>query len=220
MKLYILIILLASLLQAKSQNINIDSLIRIESNLREQLSNQEISTKYWYNQKLLLGSYSIDAQAWFKYKKPIDILDSEYSNHITPSKIKLIIPTQYQVEEINGNKFIKFYLLNLSDSSISIPRIDATIGNFSTEILIKNKWEVLQETKGSTCGNSYWTYILDSESMIELNISNQDIITGKIETPFRIVYNHFDVPIISNTINISLNSNQVARFNHSLKTKD
>jgi len=201
----------------QSEEINVDKLLQQERVIWNQLMQEEITTKQWYKEKLNLGHYDDGVKSWFRYDNPINILNKDYQHLIDTNSIHLVIPENHQIQRLNGDKYIKLYLLNLTDSIMSIPRIDATIGNFSTEILIDNKWMKIQRTKGSTCGNSYWTGKLNSKSNIVLNINNGSLLVGDKSYFIRYIYQHFDNKIISNSTIAKLNKNQIARIKYQNK---
>jgi len=205
---------------SQTAEVNVDSLLQQESVIWNQLMNEEITTEQWYQQKLNLGHYDNGIKAWFEYKNSINILNRDYKHLLDTKAILLVIPNDYQIEWPNGNKFIKIYLLNLTDSTLKIPRIDATIDHFSAEILIENEWIEFQTTLGSSCGNSYWTDKLDSKHVLEFQVGNDSLLVGDKSYKIRIVYDHFGTRFISNTVIAMLNSNQIARIKYqNVKTK-
>lgn len=198
---------------------SIDSLLRQEALLWGQLANQEITTKEWYEQYVALGHYNDKIQAWYRYSRPMDISNKDYAHLPDSNAILLAIPRNHQVEKSNGNKYIKMYLINRTDSTLHIPRIDATVGQFSTEILLDNQWTEFQTTLRSSCGNSYWQGKLDASYVLALEISNDFLLGGDKPYKIRVVYDHFGTRIISDTMVALLNTNQVARIRyHSEKT--
>jgi hypothetical protein len=158
MKHIVLILFLTNglrLVEAQSLESLIDSLNYEDSIIWTQLSNKELTTEQWYNQKIELGYYEDGIQAWFKYDDPIDILNVDYKETLDTTTVVLVVPKDCQIERRNGDKYIKLYLINLTDSTLTLPRIDATIGRFSAQILIEDSWIEFQDTKGASCGNSY-----------------------------------------------------------------
>lgn len=209
--------LTCSIAYAQNSKIAIDSLLRQEQIIWEQLNKNELTTKQWYAKKIELGHYDNGIQAWFKYDEPVNVLSKQYQQLLDSSGILLFIPEDYQVERMNGNKYIKMYLLNLTDSTLTIPRMDATIDNFSTEILINSTWVEFQTTKGASCGNSYWNGKLNSKYIMELEVSNSALLSGDKKNKIRIVYNHFGSRVVSNPVAVMLNSNQIARIKYNVE---
>ena len=213
--LILLLVLGSQPLTAQSLDSLVDNLNYKDSIAWTLLQNKKITTEQWYNQKIALGHYDNGIQAWFKYDDPIDILNTDYRNVLDSNTVVLFVPKNHQVERKNGSKYIKLYLINLTDSTLTLPRIDATIGKFSAEIFIDNKWVEFQNTKGSLCGNSYWKGKLKPEYVAAIEVSNGSLIVGDRKHKMRIVYDHYEHKIFSNEVEIFLNANQLARIEHS-----
>lgn len=217
--LLLLAILGSQPLAAQSLDSLVDILNYRDSIAWTQLQGNKITTEQWYNQKITFGHYDNSIQAWFKYDDPVDILNTDYRNVLDSNTVLLYVPKHYQVERENGNKYIKLYLINLTDSTLTLPRIDATIGRFSAEIFIDNQWKEFQNTKGSSCGNSYWKGKLKPEYVAAIEVPNGSLIVGDLKRKMRIVYYHYEHKVFSNEIEIFLNANQLARIEHSIQNK-
>jgi hypothetical protein len=202
---------------------SLDSLVDIlnykDSIAWTQLQNNKITTEQWYNQIIALGHYDHDIQAWFNYEDSIDILNKVHDSIPDSNSVILYVPKHYQVERKNGGKYIKLYLINLSDSTLTLQRIDATIGRFSAEIYIDNQWLEFQNTKGSSCGNSYWKGKLKPDHFAAIEVSNEPLVVGDHKRKMRIVYDHYNHKIFSKEIEVLLNGNQLARIKHSIENK-
>jgi hypothetical protein len=130
-----------------------------------------------------------------------------------------MVPKNYQVERPNCNNYIKLYLINLTDSTLSILRIDDIIGRFSAQILIDDHWIEFQNTSGSSCGTSYWRYKLKPEYVAAIEVSNDVLLAGELRHKVRFVYDHYDQKIYSNEVEVFLNHNQLARIKYPDQTK-
>jgi hypothetical protein len=148
--------------------------------LYRQMERGEITGEEWYLGTLKLGNVSDDANGWVKYDDQVDVNSKLYKSLKKKSGLIFHIPNEYQVIKTNGNRYIQAYLFNLTDSTIQIPRMDATLDGVETELYLNNTWVKVKETKPASCGNSYWTQKLEPNTYLSIQIDNHDITLGKI----------------------------------------
>ena len=149
--------------------------------LYRQMERGEITGEEWYLGTLKLGNVSDDANGWVKYDDQVDVNSKLYKSLKKKSGLIFHIPNEYQVIKTNGNRYIQAYLFNLTDSTIQIPRMDATLDGVETELYLNNTWVKVKETKPASCGNSYWTQKLEPNTYLSIQIDNHDITLGKIK---------------------------------------
>lgn len=149
--------------------------------LYRQLERGEITEEEWYLGTLKLGKVSDEANGWVQYHDLVDFNSKLYKSLKKKSGIIFHIPNKYQVIQSNGNRYIQAYLFNLTDSTIQIPRMDATIYPIESEFYLKKNWVKVKENASSTCGNSYWVQKLAPNSYLSIQVSNHDIAFGKIK---------------------------------------
>jgi hypothetical protein len=164
---------------------------------------------------ILTSSFKIGydwAQAWVDDKV---LLESELPKKIV-KKIKspdltLVLMTKKDLitTPSNGNTYLRCYLINLTDTTATIGRSDATITGFSTEILKDNIWQHFQHPIGSGCGNSYWTQKLERKQVLSIQVDHAE--NGPIKVPFRIKYTHNNIVIYSNVISVDIDQKNYDR---------
>ncbi len=154
--------------------------------LYRQLERGEITEKEWYLGTLKLGKVSDESNGWVQYYDLVDFNSKLYKSLKKKSGIIFHIPNKYQVIQSNGNRYIQAYLFNLTDSTVQIPRMDATIYPIESEFYLKKNWVKVKENTSSTCGNSYWVQKLAPNSYLSILVSNHDISFGKIKVRQRV----------------------------------
>ena len=148
-------------------------------------------------QKINFNRY---ASAWVKsttlhqeenlIKENLEIAD------LKANGIVLYIPDNPHITMPNGNKFIQVYLMNNTNDTVTINRIDATIGQIETEVKVGNEWKLFQRNSGSSCGNSYFKAKLKAHNYYNVEIQND--VHGNMNVPFRVVVHINDQRIVSN----------------------
>jgi hypothetical protein len=177
--------------------------------LYRQLERGEITEKEWYLGTLKLGQVSDDANGWVQYHDLVDVNSKLYKSLKKKSGIIFHIPNQYQVIQSNGNRYIQAYLFNLTDSTIQIPRMDATIYPIESEFYLNKNWVKVKENTFSTCGNSYWTQKLAPNSYLSIQVSNHDISFGKIKVRQKVKFKLGDQVLESREVKALLFPNQL-----------
>lgn len=112
----------------------------------------------------------------------------------------------------NGNVYRKMVLENDSDQPLTINRIDATIGGITEYFFLEGEWIKYRSNGSSSCGNSYFTQILDPHSQIEFELDNGGLINGSKKVPYKIVYINGTNAYESNVIKVRLYKNQITRL--------
>jgi hypothetical protein len=123
-------------------------------------------------------------------------------------KLMLYIPSKADLVEKNGEKYIKFYLINNTDQPIKLLRADATIASISTEIKVGDTWKIFQINEGSSCGNSYWTMDFFPKHYLSLELENRS--SGDIKIQCRVKIKVGDSIITSNPTTIFLTKELLA----------
>jgi hypothetical protein len=150
-------------------------------------------------------------QVWFEKQDTID------ASFLTEQKIdrkkvlSLIFPDNYKFIQ-SGEEHFKVYLLNFSNKTLYIPRIDATLDSVSEYIKIDNNWLRLRKNGRSSCGNSYYKkrMIPNEANLFEIASINQEAGTEVLK--YKLVFNYYGRKIESNEIEIRLFANQLKRF--------
>ena len=157
------------------------------------------------------GSVGYGVNAWFKERKMINDSLLKYLNIPRGKNLTLFIPDNFD-SLTNARGSMNVYLLNFSNKTLFIPRIDATLDSISEFIKVDNKWLQITKNKTSTCGNSYYKQKLEpSESnLFEVDYINQK--TGTEVLRYKLVFNYYGKKIESNEIQIKLFPNQLKRF--------
>jgi hypothetical protein len=145
------------------------------------LQRGEITGEDWYMLKLQAGEFSEDLSAWVQYDDQVDVNSKLFKSLKKKSGLIFHIPAKYQVIKTNGNRYIQAYLFNLTDSTIQIPRMDATIYPIESELYLNENWVKVKDNTSSTCGNSYWTQKLEPNNYLSIQIDNHDITLGKVK---------------------------------------
>ncbi|GAB2811035.1 hypothetical protein [Ferruginibacter profundus] len=207
---YTLTVLLSCILPAKSQTNwknREDSLWNLLYTNKTMVID---SNKRW--EFFLMESGSLGGmQVWFDKQATID------ASFLTEEKIErkktltLIIPNNYKFIE-SGEEHFKVYLLNFSNKTLYIPRIDATLDSISEYIKIDNNWFQLRKNLRSSCGNSYYKkrMLPNEANLFEIASINQEAGTKVLK--YKLVFNYYGREIQSNEIEIKLFANQVKRF--------
>lgn len=108
-----------------------------------------------------------------------------------------------------GNRFLRCYLINNSDTAVVVPRSDATIAGFFKEIYKNGAWVKFQKPLDSNCGNSAWKQKLNSRQVLSIDLDHDE--DGPIEVPFRIRYDYFGRTIYSNIIMVDIDEKNYDR---------
>jgi hypothetical protein len=167
-------LILVFLLTAGTASGQADSLYR-------QMERGEITGEEWYLGILKLGKVSDEVNGWVKYEDQVDINSNLYKSLKKKSGLIFYIPKEYQVIKTNGNRYIQAYLFNLTDSVVTLPRMDATLDGIESELYLDNNWVKVNETKPASCGNSYWIQKLEPNTYLSIQIENHDITLGKVK---------------------------------------
>jgi len=149
------------------------------------LQRGEITGEDWYILKLQAGEFSEDLSAWVQYDDQVDVNSKLFKSLKKKSGLIFHIPAKYQVIKTNGNRYIQAYLFNLTDSTLTLPRMDATLDGIENELYLNNTWVKVKENRTATCGNSYWNQKLEPNEYLSIQIENHDIALGKV---FRVGY--------------------------------
>jgi hypothetical protein len=145
------------------------------------LQRGELTGEDWYILKLQAGEFSQDFSAWVQYDDQVDLNSALYKSLKTKTGLIFHIPAKYQIIKPNGNRYIQAYLFNLTDSILTVPRIDATIDYMESELYLNNNWIRVKQNSNSTCGNSYWTQKLEPNEYLSIQIENYDMAQGKVK---------------------------------------
>lgn len=108
-----------------------------------------------------------------------------------------------------GNIYLQCFLINNTDTTVTIPRSDATIAGFHTEIYKNGVWVKFQKPLEAGCGNSDWQQKLQSQQVLSIQLEHAE--NGPIEVPFRIRYHYFDRLIYSNIIKVTIDQKNYDR---------
>jgi hypothetical protein len=185
--------------------------------LYRQMERGEITGEEWYLGTLKLGNVSEEAYGWVKYDDQVDVNSKLYKSLKKKSGLIFHIPNEYQVIKTNGNRYIQAYLFNLTDSTIQIPRMDATLDGVETELYLNNTWVKVKETKPASCGNSYWTQKLEPNTYLSIQIDNHDITLGKVKVRQKIKLKVGDQVLESREVKAFLFPNQLKLLMDNLK---
>jgi hypothetical protein len=157
------------------------------------------------------GSLGFELQAWFKQRDTIDNFFLQTLKIKKGNNLTLYIPDSFNF--LNGNENIKVYLLNFSNETIYVPRIDATLDSISEYIRVHGEWLQLRKNHLSISGNSYYKKSMapNESNLYELrNCINQE--KGTEILKYKLVFNYLGKEIESNEIEIKLFSSQLKRF--------
>tara|TARA_R100000306_G_C4367757_1_gene138473 strand:- start:89 stop:703 length:615 start_codon:yes stop_codon:yes gene_type:complete len=178
---------------------------KADNELSEKLNNGDIIYEEYYTLSMTqAGTISDRISAYYKNK-------SKILNPKNEGFSIRFIPDEFKINEYGGI-YRKAVLRNDSDSTLTIPRIDATIGNINGFILINDKWIPLGEYGKSTCGNSYFDETLGSYAQIEFELANDINVEGKIETKYKVTITIQGKVYESNEVTVNLYENQYKRL--------
>lgn len=169
----------------------------------------EITSIEWYDLKLKSGYFSNESSGWVQFTDQVDINSDIYKSLESKSGLIFYIPEKYQVIKTNGNRYIQAYLFNLTDTLVSIPRIDATIDNVENILFVNSKWIKVKENSKSDCGNSYWIQKLEPNFYMSIQIDNHDISLGTVKMRQKIKLKIGEHILESTEVNAMLNENQL-----------
>lgn len=178
--------------------------------LDEQMHQGKITSEEWYYR-------SIEAGLIFPFEESgfVESLDSLNHNQDLCRSLKkksgliLHVPKDFQRIAGNGNRSIQAYIINLTDTSVSIPRKDAVIKPVDQFLLIKGNWKQIKDEGLAGCGNGYWTQELKPNHYLSISISNHDISTGNIKVKQKIRLNINGYVLESSDVTALLNENQL-----------
>ena len=107
-----------------------------------------------------------------------------------------------------GWEYFKFYLVNTTDSTLTIPALDSTIATIESEISVeKGKWTRFQAKSpysGFVCGNSFWELKLDPGEYLEIHLESDFVGFGDTTVNYRIQLALGTDTLISNSIPVNL----------------
>jgi hypothetical protein len=173
------------------------------------LQRGEITGEDWYILKLQAGEFSEDLSAWVQYDDQVDVNSKLFKSLKKKSGLIFHIPAKYQVIKTNGNRYIQAYLFNLTDSTLTLPRMDATLDGIESELYLNNNWIRVKQNSNSTCGNSYWTQKLEPNEYLSIQIENHDIALGKVKVRQKIKLKLGDQVLESREVKALLFPNQL-----------
>ena len=173
------------------------------------LQRGEITGEDWYILKLQAGEFSEDLSAWVQYDDQVDVNSKLFKSLKKKSGLIFHIPAKYQVIKTNGNRYIQAYLFNLTDSTLTLPRMDATLDGIESELYLNNNWIRIKQNSNSTCGNSYWTQKLEPNEYLSIQIENHDIALGKVKVRQKIKLKLGDQVLESREVKALLFPNQL-----------
>jgi len=173
------------------------------------LQRGEITGEDWYILKLQAGEFSEDLSAWVQYDDQVDVNSKLFKSLKKKSGLIFHIPAKYQVIKTNGNRYIQAYLFNLTDSTLTLPRMDATLDGIESELYLNNTWVKVKENRTATCGNSYWNQKLEPNEYLSIQIENHDIALGKVKVRQKIKLKLGDQVLESREVKALLFPNQL-----------
>ncbi len=203
MKIYILLGILVFLsINSFSQNKRKDKEDELWIKINKKLISKE---KYFFKLQTEAGKIPNRlSSAWHKKT-------SKISNPKT-NGLKIRFRKQNLKVTKNGNIYRKMVLENNTNDTLSIQRIDATIGGLQEYFLIEGKWIKNRQNEASPCRNSYYTQHLKPFNQIDFELSNGGLINGEIEINYKIELTVGNKKIQSNTIKVKLYKNQYERL--------
>lgn len=146
---------------------------------------------------------NLEAKGWVEEIIRLDSLEVLVKKNAKAKQLSLsLLPIHELVSMENGDKYLKCYLINNSDTTSIINRADATISGVNSEIRINNKWVSFQTDRGSTCGNSYWKQKLIHDHALYINFEWQ--YSKGVKVPFRLSFSHDGKLIRSNEIQVRI----------------
>ncbi|MDJ1497299.1 hypothetical protein QNI19_30455 [Cytophagaceae bacterium DM2B3-1] len=155
------------------------------------------------------GSLGIVLTVWFNEQKSVDAVPIVAKQIKQANTLGLYIPEDWNIHMENGNQYIRMYLVNFLDSTVNIPRIDATVDNFSDYVKINDIWRKVRNNEKSSCGNSYYKSVLGARGMYVLNVNSIHQEKGTEKVKYKVVFDFNGTKIESNEIEISLYPNQL-----------
>jgi hypothetical protein len=178
--------------------------------LDERMHRGEITSDEWYFLTLKAGYISEHSNGWVESTGRIDKNSELYQSLKTRSGFVFHIPDNYQIiDPKNGNRYIEAYLINLTDTVISIPRKDATVDIVESFLFTNNKWNKVKDSRQVGCGHGYWTQKLEPNDYIVLHIDNHDLALGTLQVKQKITINLNGLIVESEKVVALLNENQV-----------
>ena len=145
----------------------------------------------------------LEAKGWVEKIVTPDSLEAFAKKNAKTKQLSLsLLPIDKIATMENGEKYLKCYLINNSDTTSIISRADATISGLNSEVRINNKWVSFQTDRGSTCGNSYWKQKLIEGYSLYINFEWQ--YSKGVKVPFRLSFSHDGKLIRSNEIQVRI----------------
>lgn len=184
-----------------------------EKLLWESYRQKKISSEERYQSLLKeAGSLGGELQIWFKQKIKAEKSFLETHQLVNADNLVLRIPDEWEVVKENGNSYIKLYLVNMKSDTVNIPRIDATIDNFSDYIKIKGNWYQIRQSHESSCGYGYYNSGLEPDGFYSLEVNSIHQSKGSKEVQYKVAFDYNGKRIESNEVKIWLHTNQLKRL--------
>lgn len=178
--------------------------------LDEQMHQGKITSEEWYYRSIEAGCiFPFEASGFVEALDSLDHDTDLYRSLKKKSGLILHVPKDYQRIAANGNRSIQVYLINLTDTIVSVPRKDAVIKPVDNFLLVKGKWKQIKTEGLAGCGNGYWTQTLKPNHYLSLRVSNHDISTGNIKVKQKIRLNINGYVLESSDVTALLNENQL-----------
>ena len=201
-------LIILSVFTANGQNSNSEQ--PVFDSLYEMMMSGKITSEEWYASILKEGFISEHSNGWVESTGRIDKNSELYQLLKIRSGFVFHIPDNYQIiDPKNGNRYIEAYLINLTDTVISIPRKDATVDIVESFLFTNNKWNKVKDSRQVGCGHGYWTQKLEPNDYILLHIDNHDLALGTLHVKQKITINLNGLIVESEKVIALLNENQV-----------
>jgi hypothetical protein len=155
------------------------------------------------------------AKAWVdKSILEISDLKIDIKKQIKEKSLTLILlPKNELITTAKGNTYLKGFLVNNTDTTSVISRLDAVLKGCSTEILKDGIWQTFQNLSLPGCGNSNWKQNLIPQGVLSIRYDHSE--SGPLKVLFRIKFNHDKKVIYSNEIMIDLDQENYDRVGRS-----
>lgn len=152
-----------------------------------------------------------EAKAWHVKTAPVD--SNALASCLAKNRkdIFLYIPNHFHVRKRNGNEYIRLLIINNSNNTVPIPRIDSVIDSVTSSVALGDSatWRSFQATNGSSCGNSYFRSLLPPHSLVEVEVECDYIGMGSSLVDYRLELTLAGRTLVSNTIQIPLMNAQL-----------
>jgi hypothetical protein len=174
----------------------------------------ETSSLDWFLEKR--QSMWREAIAWaspYEKKIPVDSNTLIECIGLNRNDVFIYIPHQFYLKEKKGNEYFRFFIVNNTDDTLAIPRIDAVIDSIRSSVsalTTPDNWISYQETSRLVeCGNSFWTMKLAPHTAMESRLDSYYMNMGDTTFNYRIEMLLPGRKIVSNPIQINLMRKQV-----------